>query len=60
MENEIKVMLYRAYMLGFENGASARSYLDADQLWQGQKYCFEEDIKTLVNRTPPEENQNEA
>jgi hypothetical protein len=42
--DELKVLLYRAYALGYESGTHGSTY-DMDHHWQSQKYFFEKDIE---------------
>ena len=45
MEQELKVLLYRCYMLAFEAGYSSGSVYSAEDSWAHNKYLFEYDIK---------------
>ena len=47
MEEELKVLLYRCYMLAFEAGCSSGSVYSAEDSWEHNKYFFEDDIKRL-------------
>ena len=50
-ENELKILLYRSYALGYESGASRRNMNDMDVCWQSQKYFFEDDIRDACANT---------
>ena len=54
MEEELKVLLYRCYMLAFNEGYSSGSVYSADDSWEHDKYFFEDDIKRF-----DQENQND-
>ena len=51
MEQELKVLLYRCYMLAFEAGYSSGSVYSAEDSWEHNKYFFEDDIKAWNTRT---------
>ena len=51
MEQELKVLLYRCYMLAFNEGYSSGSVCSAEESWEHNKYFFEDDIKRFDQNT---------
>ena len=51
--NELKVLLYRSFALGFEAGVNSGSFYEMDENWERRKYFFETDIENNkpINRT---------
>ena len=51
MEQELKVLLYRCYMLAFNAGCNSGSVYSAEDSWEHNKYFFEDDIKRFDQNT---------
>ena len=45
--NELKVLLYRSFALGFEAGVNSCNHYDMDEHWDRRKYFFEMEAENL-------------